>query len=55
MKSLFYFVVQGFFQGIGVEFSFFMLWVGWRVLHSRVAHKFDPEHFFHIVHDYFNK
>ena len=32
-----------------------MLWVCWRILHSKVAHKFDPEHFFHVIHDYFNK
>jgi hypothetical protein len=55
MKSLFYFVVQGFFQGIGVELAFLMLWVGWRFLHSKTAHKFDPEHFFHVIHDYFTK
>ena len=55
MTTLFRFIVQGFFQGIGVELSFFALWVGWRAIHSKVAHRFDPEHFFHAVHDYFTK
>lgn len=46
---------DGFWQGIGVEASFFILWLGWRAVHSRFAHKFDPEHFFHEVHDYFTQ
>lgn len=45
----------GFWQGVGVELSFLVLWVGWQALHSKVAHRFDPEHFFHRVHDYFTK
>lgn len=43
----------GFWQGIGVELSFFLLWIGWRILHSKIAHKFDPEHFFHQIAEYF--
>jgi hypothetical protein len=46
-------ILAGFLQGLGVECSFFVLWVGWRVLHSNVAHKLDPEHFFHKIHSYF--
>jgi hypothetical protein len=46
-------IVAGFWQGVGVEFSFFMLWMGWRVLHSKVAHRLDPEHIVHKIHDYF--
>ncbi len=45
----------GFWQGVGVELSFLVLWVGWQALHSKVAHRFNPEHFFHRVHDYFTK
>lgn len=46
-------VWSGLWQGFGVELSFFVLWVGWHFLHGKVAHKFDPEHFFHKIHDYF--
>lgn len=46
-------VWTGFWQGVGVELSFFMLWVGWNRLHQKVSHKFDPEHLFHQIHDYF--
>lgn len=43
----------GMWQGIGVELSFFVAWVCWRVLHSKVAHKLDPDHFIHKIHNYF--
>jgi hypothetical protein len=45
----------GFCQGVGVEVSFLMLWVGWHLVHRKMAHKFDPEHFFHQIHEYFTK
>jgi hypothetical protein len=48
-------MIAGFWQGVGVEFSFFALWIGWRLLHKHLAEHFDPEHFFHIIHDYFMK
>jgi hypothetical protein len=44
---------SGFWQGVGLEVSFLMLWVVWHFLHEKVAHKFDPEHLFHKIHDYF--
>lgn len=43
----------GFWQGTGVELSFLFLWLCWTMVHRKVAHKFDPEHFFHSIHDYF--
>ena len=48
-------ILAGFWQGVGIEFSVLVLWVGWHILHKRVAHKFDPEHIFHTIHDYFTK
>lgn len=54
LGSIFKLMWSGLWQGVGVEFSFFLLWVGWRVFHSKVAHKLDPEHFIHKIHDYFN-
>lgn len=53
MRAIFQLIVSGFWQGVGVEFSFFILWIGWQLLHKRVGHLFDPEHFFHQVHEYF--
>lgn len=45
---------QGLWQGIGVELSFFVLWVGWRIAHSKVMHKFGPDHLIHKIHNYFD-
>ena len=55
MKPIFTLVWAGLWQGFGVELSFLVLWVGWHIIHRMVAHKFDPEHFFHTIHDYFAK
>jgi hypothetical protein len=51
--SILWYVWIGVWQGFGFELSFFVVWVGWRMLHSKVAHKLDPEHFFHKIHEYF--
>jgi len=55
LRRIFDLVWAGLWTGFGVELSFFVLWIGWHFLHRKVAHKFDPEHFFHRVHDYFTK
>ena len=55
MRAILQLMIAGFWQGVGVEFSFFVLWIGWRILHRQLATKFDPEHFFHVIHDYFMK
>jgi hypothetical protein len=59
LRYLWHTVATGFWmglgQGFGIELSFAVLWVGWHALHGKVAHKFDPEHLFHRVHDYFSK
>ena len=54
MRGILKLVWNGLWQGFGVELSFLVLWVGWHFLHSKVAHKFDSEHWFHKLHDYFN-
>lgn len=40
--------------GLGAELQFFLIYLGWHFLHSRIAHKYDSEHFFHKIHDYFS-
>jgi len=59
LKYLWHLIVTGFWtglgQGFGIELSFVMLWVAWHFLYDKTAHKFDPEHFFHRIHDYFTK
>lgn len=41
-------------QGFGIELSVLVLWLGWNGLHSRIAHKFEPEHLIHKIHAYFS-
>jgi len=55
VAKIFTLVWSGLWQGFGVELSFLVLWVFWHFLHSRMAHKFDPEHLFHRIHDYFTQ
>jgi hypothetical protein len=55
MKTILNLVWAGLWQGFGVELSFLVLWIGWHIIHRMVAHKLDPEHFFHTIHDYFSK
>jgi hypothetical protein len=45
----------GFWQGVGVEVSFLLLWIGWHALYSKTSHRFDPEHLYHRIHDYITK
>jgi hypothetical protein len=54
MRGILKLVWNGLWQGFGVELSFLVLWGGWHILHSKVAHRFAPEHWFHKLHDYFN-
>lgn len=54
LNRIFALIWTGFFLGMGAELSFFVLWVFWHGLHSQVAHRFDPEHLFHKIHDYFS-
>ena len=51
--SVFRLIWNGIWQGIGLEVSFFLPWLGWHFLYKKTAHRFDPEHIFHIIHDYF--
>lgn len=43
----------GLWTGFGVELSFLVPYVGWHFFYRKTAHKFDPEHIFHRIHDYF--
>ena len=47
------YIWMGFWQGVGVEISFLLLWLCWKRLHRKMAHRFDPDHLFHQIHDYF--
>ncbi len=44
---------SGIWQGFGVELSFIVLWGLWRTTHRKVAHKLDPEHWFHSISEYY--
>jgi hypothetical protein len=54
-SDILYLIWAGLWQGIGLEISFLFFWIGWHALYRRVAHKFDPDAFFHVIHDYFTK
>ena len=43
----------GLWTGFGVEGSFFFLWLIWRFTHSKVVHKIEATHWFHILSEYF--
>ena len=43
----------GFWQGVGVELSFFALFLLWSVFYRKHGHRFDAEHVIHAIHDYF--
>ena len=43
----------GFCQGIGVELSFFLLWVVYKVTHGKIGHKLGEEHWFKKLGEYF--
>ena len=43
----------GFWQGVGVELSFFALFLLWSVFYRKHGYKFDAEHLVHAIHDYF--
>ncbi len=45
----------GFWQGVGVEVSFLVLWLVWHGFHGKVAHRLDADHLIHKIHDYFTK
>jgi hypothetical protein len=46
-------VYSGFCQGIGVEISFFLLWVSYKAAHGRVSHKIHEDHWFQKLGEYF--
>lgn len=55
MPKIWQIILSGFWQGIGVEISFFVLWAICHSIHKAVGDKIDPEHFFHDVYNYFSK
>lgn len=52
MKILQY-IWQGLWNGVGVEVSFLALYILWRLVHGRVAHKLDAGHWLHEIARYF--
>lgn len=46
---------QGLGQGVGLELSFLALFWFWVVFYRNHKHRFDADHFLHVVHDYFTK
>lgn len=54
MKTILNDIWHGFWQGFGVELSFFALWGAWKVAHIKFIEKrFDPTHWLHVIADYF--
>ena len=46
-------VWAGIWTGFGVEGSFFVLWVVWKIAHSRIAHRVEDTHWWHVFSEYF--
>lgn len=47
-------MLVGLFQGFGFEGSFLVLYLIWRLAHSKLAHKIHADHWFHSIDKYFN-
>lgn len=44
---------HGFLTGLGVELSFFALWVAWTIAHAKLIRRVHPEHWIHKLAEYF--
>lgn len=44
----------GFWTGFGVELSVLLVYLVWKLTHSRIAHKLHADHWFHKVGEYFD-
>jgi hypothetical protein len=53
MRNIVQLIYSGFWQGVGVESAFFLLYVGWTLFHRRLADKVPAHHFINKIHDYF--
>lgn len=53
MNKILQYIWAGLWMSFGAELSFFALWLAWRLLHSRIAHRLDPGHWFHKLTEYF--
>jgi hypothetical protein len=51
--NIFHLIWVGLWQGLGLEISFFGLWVLWHYAYRRVESKLHPEHLMHKIHEYF--
>jgi hypothetical protein len=46
---------MGFWQGVGVEMTFLVLFLVWLLLYQNHGHRFQDNHLIHKLHDYFTK
>jgi hypothetical protein len=51
--NVFGLIWQGIWTGVGVELSLFTLWVLWKIMHSKYVVKLHPEHWLHVIGEYF--
>jgi hypothetical protein len=51
--SIFNYIWQGIWTGVGVELSLFTLWVVWKIAHLHYVMKLNPEHWLHKLGEYF--
>jgi len=47
------YIWMGVLMGFGYEISFFVLWLFWRVTHSKVARRVGEDHWIHFLAEYF--
>lgn len=52
MTSIFKDIWHGLWTGFGVELSFMVLWLVWKLAHSKIAHKIHADHWFHKIGEY---
>jgi hypothetical protein len=44
---------HGFLTGLGVELSFFALWLFWTITHAKLVRRVKPGHWIHKLAEYF--
>lgn len=53
MDNVLHLIWTGIFMGFGYEISFFILWLAWRVVHSKAARRVSDDHWIHFIAEYF--
>jgi len=53
MRLILSYMWYGLWTGFGFEASFFILWLTWRVTHSKLLSGLHADHWIHEIHKYF--